>query len=327
MSPTTTDGTAAHVPSSVPSDAVSPTRTDRAIPYVPSPEASAGNSRKIPSLVASVGNQRSSTQRTSSDTSHPIIGGLRLSHPDDRHNLTSVQCFVRSKLLEVYTVPSNHPEQPEVQSTVGIRCIHCGLLSNNKQTRAHAFFPKCIEDLYAGVANWQCRHFSYCINVPKECRETHTRLKEESKTVRKTKIKSYWIESALANGLRNVDENRSGITLNPKPSPENTTQLGNSTSDYSTLGNLDGSTIKKQINKCPNRHLGRTTDVDEKSQDELADQANKKGEKDLKDQPGASNDVAVMNSQTIGRKRGRAPTNTDKMLQKDHPEMVQCKKC
>eukprot|EP00536_Pseudo-nitzschia_multiseries_P015432 jgi/Psemu1/146332/gw1.886.11.1 len=80
-----------------------------------------------------------------------------------------------------------------------------------------SFFPKSIDEIYRGVCTWQRIHFPGCQHMPEHYREEYKMRKQSDLTRGK---KAHWIKSAYDLGLRNINEERSGITYNPcSPAP------------------------------------------------------------------------------------------------------------
>lgn len=161
------------------------------------------------------------------DPSLPILkSGMRLAAPNDREELNSLHCFVRSELLEVFVLKdskatgdeanenrrkNNHKIKPGNQiQRVGIRCVHCGNKPKCQRvgTSMSTFFPKSLQDIYRGVCTWQRIHFQACKHIPNELKELYKHLKDSDRSRGK---KAHWIQSAHDMGFRNVDENRNGI--------------------------------------------------------------------------------------------------------------------
>ena len=65
-----------------------------------------------------------------------FAGCVPLSKPDDPHWLSAIQCFVRSNMVEIFSLTEDDVEETEYESfevgQVGIRCKFCaGLLSKS----------------------------------------------------------------------------------------------------------------------------------------------------------------------------------------------------
>jgi hypothetical protein len=210
------------------------TTINSAAPSSISVSTTSGPSKRIP-------------RRFTDDPSLPVFkSGMQLACPDDRKELNSLHCFVRSELLEVFAVEEskimdvadssdetnektrsngssgqgagrasrgnkNHREPPVHQiQRVGIRCIHCGHKPKCERagTSMSAFFPKSLQDIYRGVCTWQRIHFHACKHIPQDLKVLYKYLKDSDRSRGK---KEYWVRSALDMGFRNVDENRNGM--------------------------------------------------------------------------------------------------------------------
>eukprot|EP00934_Nitzschia_sp_Nitz4_P006932 Nitzschia sp. Nitz4//scaffold65_size103378//77649//79196//NITZ4_004478-RA/size103378-processed-gene-0.150-mRNA-1//-1//CDS//3329556276//6922//frame0 len=145
----------------------------------------------------------------------------RLAMPDDPNELNSLHCFVRSNLLELFTMTEEETggvkqatttptSSPCHQRRVGLRCVYCGKLprKHNVKNTMSVFFPKSLQDLYRLVCTWQRVHFKTCPYVPDSVKEIYKGLKQEDKSRGK---KQHWEESALRLGLCNVNKERQGI--------------------------------------------------------------------------------------------------------------------
>lgn len=153
-----------------------------------------------------------------------LFKDMRLSHPGDEENLNALHCFVRAKLLEVYSLQAkglndannNHDgKASEPPNVVGIRCAFCGFLPRKERGKGQTmstFFPKSIGEIYRGVCTWQRIHFPVCEHMPEDYRTEYKMRKEQDLTRGK---KSHWIRSAYDLGLRNVDSERNGLTYQP----------------------------------------------------------------------------------------------------------------
>ena len=146
-----------------------------------------------------------------------IVSGLRLAMPNDSQELNSLHCFVRSELLEVFTLVANLTRTKSLENKrqrVGLRCIHCSHLPRKHRVgiSMSTFFPKSVNDLYRSVCTWQRIHFKSCPHIPDTIRETYWRLKDTDRSRGK---KAYWVESALRLGLRDADQKRGGVVFDP----------------------------------------------------------------------------------------------------------------
>jgi hypothetical protein len=180
------------------------------------------------------------------DPSLPVLkSGMRLAGPNDREELNSLHCFVRSELLEVFVLGDSKASDADSDETneknhngssdkdagrtsnnnnnnkhreksvrqiqrVGIRCIHCGNKPKCQRagTSMSAFFPKSLQDIYRGVCTWQRIHFQDCKHIPQDLKELYKHLKDSDRSRGK---KAHWVRSAHDMGFRNVDDFRNGI--------------------------------------------------------------------------------------------------------------------
>jgi hypothetical protein len=150
--------------------------------------------------------------------------GMRLAMPNDRQELNSLHCFVRSELLEVFVLDVDQlPTERTTQASghrVGIRCIHCGKLPKSERagTSMSTFFPKSLQDIYRGVCTWQRIHFKACRHMPEELKDMYWQFKDTDRSRGK---KKHWVKSAYAMGFRNVDNDRSGVVYDPPAIADN----------------------------------------------------------------------------------------------------------
>lgn len=149
----------------------------------------------------------------------------RLAVPDDPNELNSLHCFVRSDLLEVFSLVDDTSKRGRSAagvkgSRVGFRCVHCGHLSRKEKEGASMsiFYPKSLKDIYRSVCTWQRIHFKACKHVPQNLVEQYDYYKDIDRTRGK---KKHWVESAYRLGLRDFDENRGGIVWKTTPGKGN----------------------------------------------------------------------------------------------------------
>ena len=175
-----------------------PPKKKRAISCTASKRSTASLCTEVPSAVVTVrGNTKERT--------------VSLAMPDDSNELNSLHCFVRSDLLEVFSIDDdNHKRGTRSVPRVGFRCVHCGHLPRKEKEGASMsiFYPKSLQDIYRSVCTWQRIHFKACKHVPQELVEQYDYFKDMDRTRGK---KQHWVESARRLGLRNIDDNRGGI--------------------------------------------------------------------------------------------------------------------
>lgn len=136
---------------------------------------------------------------------------VSLAMPDDSNELNSLHCFVRSDLLEVFSMEDDSSsKRGRTTARVGLRCVHCGHLPRKQKEGASMsiFYPKSLQDIYRSVCTWQRIHFKACKHVPQELVEQYDYFKDMDRTRGK---KQHWVDSAYRLGLRNFDDNRGGI--------------------------------------------------------------------------------------------------------------------
>ena len=146
-------------------------------------------------------------------------GCVPLSKSDDSHWLSELQCFIRSDLVEAFTVSAEDAEAglyDEVEELqVGIRCKFCGTLPLEDRPEGHCYFPQSITAIQSCVSDLHRRHFSSCNEMPDNVRKTFKSLrgftgKAEGET------QQYWVDSARELGLTNADE-AAGIRFFRRP--------------------------------------------------------------------------------------------------------------
>ena len=141
---------------------------------------------------------------------HEILPMPRpLAMSNDHQWLTPLHCFVREKIVEVFTATQKDVDAPSrgkrrniSLNQVGIRCPHCSPLkvgNYGAYRQGSVYYPLQISAMYNATMNLLQRHFDYCDMVPKEIQETYKKLKSDE--ARSGMSKKYWIESAKALGL------------------------------------------------------------------------------------------------------------------------------
>lgn len=137
----------------------------------------------------------------------------RLVTPQDRANLNSMHCFIRSELLEVFVVdPEGDPAKNSMAGRVGMQCVHCARNRHRDPRRQNeatmaVFYPRSVQEIYRLVTNWTRCHLNKCKNIPPDVRKHWDALKAMDKTRGKTQ---YWTVSAQEIGLVNCTATRAG---------------------------------------------------------------------------------------------------------------------
>lgn len=149
---------------------------------------------------------------TADDHIHMNKASLRIGLACDSLELNSLHCFVRSDLLELF-VAGNGTKHSMNTHQVGIRCVHCARVEKTRDVATMAsFFPKSLRDIYRSVGTWQRVHYRECEHIPKETRETYSKLKYNDP--RRGRVQ-YWVSSARQLGLEDIGTTREGICFRP----------------------------------------------------------------------------------------------------------------
>lgn len=154
-------------------------------------------------------------------------GCVPLIKPDDTHWLSELQCFIRSDLIEAFSVTAEeldtgiYDDAEELQ--VGIRCKYCGDLPLEKRPEGHCYFPQSIAAIQSCVSDLHRRHFSNCNQMPEDVRKKFRSIKGFSGKA-EGETQQYWIDAAREAGLSNATET-AGIRFfrdptNPTPADE-----------------------------------------------------------------------------------------------------------
>lgn len=149
----------------------------------------------------------------------------RLAHPTDHLNVNSLHRFVRQELLEVFFFSDDSlGGGTSVFRRVGLRCVFCGTLSKEEREQGrngtpgcssmNVFYPKSVEDLYRQVCTWQRIHFGLCPFIPDAFKTKYNMLKDQDRTRGR---KCHWKKTAIAMGMYNLSDQRSGIAYRPPP--------------------------------------------------------------------------------------------------------------
>jgi len=154
------------------------------------------------------------SESTSSDDDNVdyFLGCIPLSKPDDPHWLSGIQCFVRSSMVEVFSLTEEDTEEEDDQyddaeiGQVGIRCKFCAILQPKLRPKGYVYFPDSISNIYQCVADLQRRHLTSCPEIPEDTKKFYkTQRGFASKAEGETQ--QYWIDSARELGLIDVIEN------------------------------------------------------------------------------------------------------------------------
>jgi len=154
------------------------------------------------------------------DSSSIIHGCVPLSKKDDSKWLSSLMCFVRSDMVEMFSVDQDEVEEEDVLvGQVGVRCTFCAKLPLDERPDGHAYFPSSLLTIYQSVSDLQRRHFMSCSELSDEAKKSFKSLqgfgaKAEGET------QQYWIDSARELGVANMENNIPGIRFYRNPEKE-----------------------------------------------------------------------------------------------------------
>lgn len=178
------------------------------------------NSSTMPRIkVASEDESYDDESIEAEDSSSIIHGCVPLSKKDDSKWLSSLMCFVRSDMVEMFSVDQDEVEDDVVVGQVGVRCIFCAQLPLDERPDGHAYFPSSISTIYQSVSDLQRRHFMSCSELSDEAKKSFKSLqgfgaKAESET------QQYWIDSARELGVANMGHDVPGIRFYRNPEKE-----------------------------------------------------------------------------------------------------------
>jgi hypothetical protein len=149
----------------------------------------------------------------------------------DSNYLSDKQCYIRSRLLEVFLADDQQiyrGKQAAFPRQVGVRCVYCAQLPMERRAERSVIYPSSVGRFYSLVADIQHKHFDACSEIPavvkqqlKMCTSGNVRAKEHYVEFggkhEKMSPKEYWLKSATEMGfVDKVDEtgNVVGVELN-----------------------------------------------------------------------------------------------------------------
>ena len=105
----------------------------------------------------------------------------------DSNFLNPLHVFIRNQ-IEVFTAtttelaqPAPGRKQPIQLNQVGLRCIHCRHLPNQKRVKRATCYPSSVGRVYHSVSDMKFDHFSNCTELPTKARKTFRYLKADGK--------------------------------------------------------------------------------------------------------------------------------------------------
>lgn len=133
-------------------------------------------------------------------------GCVRLTKSDDPHWCSDMHCFVRSDLVEVFTLKKHDRsldgyagrKEPS-EGQVGVRCVFC----RDDPVSGSVYFPELVSSIHTKTSDLVRLHFPSCPAMPDDA-------KEQFKSLRGFGAKAeddshqYWIDSARDIGLADI---------------------------------------------------------------------------------------------------------------------------
>ena len=159
-------------------------------------------------------------------------GCVRLTKSDDPHWLSEMQCYVRSDLVEVFSLKKKDTldgyvgrKEPSV-GQVGIRCVFCKSLPKVERPGGCVYFPDSLSSIHSKVGDLIRLHFPSCPAMPDDVKATFRSLRGFGAKA-DGDAQQYWIDAARDIGLNDIAPTASGwgITfrrdpLQPSPADE-----------------------------------------------------------------------------------------------------------
>jgi len=142
------------------------------------------------------------------DTNSVHHGCVPLCKEDDTQWLSELQCFVRSKMVQVFSAKKEDVEMEDeeiVEGQIGVRCAYCAMVSPDERPDGHAYFPQSLSAIYQNVSDLQRRHFLKCSEMPDDARKSFKSLKGFAAKA-EGETQQYWIDSARELGIADYDD-------------------------------------------------------------------------------------------------------------------------
>uniref|UniRef100_A0A7S3VC12 Uncharacterized protein n=1 Tax=Chaetoceros debilis TaxID=122233 RepID=A0A7S3VC12_9STRA len=149
---------------------------------------------------------------------------------DKRFGLANLDCLVRQN-IELFRaseiqVKAFNTEKEKGESIsvgqVGIQCIHC---SSSDQHDTYHSYPPSLDDLFTAVRAFKSKHLLSCPCFPRAQKDKFESLKESSSSSFGSIVRTYYLDSAQALGLRN--DKSGGIKATGKSKPIKSGQSAN----------------------------------------------------------------------------------------------------
>lgn len=156
-------------------------------------------------------------------------GCVRLTKTDDPHWLSDMQCYVRSELVEVFSLKKRDSlegyagrKEPAV-GQVGVRCAFCKSLQRGERPSGFIYFPESLAAIHTKVNDLIRLHFPSCPSLPDDVKTTFRSLRGFGAKA-DGDSQQYWIDAAQDIGLSDLPPSGNpnkgwGITFRRDPLP------------------------------------------------------------------------------------------------------------
>lgn len=150
-----------------------------------------------------------------------------LATPDDAKNLSEKQCYVRTRLTEIFLSVQDDVDtrvrgrKANFVGQVGLRCVFCVPSMDPKDRVERGIcYPTCIAKFYQTVQDMQHFHFSTCPAIPLDVRQKYQNLRGNMNSRRadedRISPKQFWSQCCEEVGLVDVigdDLGNTGVKL------------------------------------------------------------------------------------------------------------------
>ena len=161
-----------------------------------------------------------------------------LGQPNDLEYLSEKQCYVRTRLCEVFIATKQDVETPtrgrraNFVGQLGLRCVFCVPAMNSKDRIERAItYPTTTAKFYQTAQDMQHFHYMSCPALPKDVREMYENLPGTMNNRRgkgKMSPKEWWAKCCNEVGIVDHigdDGNNDGVKLGPNHSLVERSQL------------------------------------------------------------------------------------------------------
>ena len=156
-------------------------------------------------------------------------GCVRLTKTDDPHWLSEMHCYVRSELVEVFSLRKKDVlegysgRKEPVIGQVGVRCAFCKSLPKGEKPNGYLHFPESLSAIHTKVSDLIRLHFPSCPSMPDDVKSTFRSLRGFGAKA-DGDSQQYWIDAASDLGLCDIPPTGNvqkgwGITFRRDPLP------------------------------------------------------------------------------------------------------------